>query len=98
MFDFVPKYMILATYPRPPSAFILSPHARAIHSPMVEGGEDKAETDIIAFVAENVAPYKKLRGGVVFTDVIPKSASGKILRWVVVVVGNDWGGGGGGGG
>lgn len=33
---------------------------------------------------EKLAPHKKLRGGVVFTDVVPKSASGKILRRLVV--------------
>ena len=31
------------------------------------------------FVAEHVAPYKKVRQ-VAFIDAIPKSASGKILR------------------
>jgi acyl-CoA synthetase (AMP-forming)/AMP-acid ligase II len=38
---------------------------------------------ILAFVAERVAPYKKLRA-LEFTDQIPKSASGKILRRVLV--------------
>ena len=33
----------------------------------------------MAFVAERVAPYKKVRV-VEFIDAIPKSASGKILR------------------
>ncbi|KDE04365.1 hypothetical protein MVLG_05244 [Microbotryum lychnidis-dioicae p1A1 Lamole] len=32
------------------------------------------------FVADRVAPHKKLRGGVFLLDVIPKSPSGKILR------------------
>ncbi|XP_077991034.1 uncharacterized protein LOC144445369 [Glandiceps talaboti] len=36
--------------------------------------------NVIKFVEERVAPYKKLRGGVEFIDQIPKSASGKILR------------------
>jgi acyl-CoA synthetase (AMP-forming)/AMP-acid ligase II len=35
--------------------------------------------DVMAFVAEHVAPYKKVRQ-VTFIDVVPKSASGKILR------------------
>lgn len=35
--------------------------------------------DVIAFVAENVAPHKKVRR-VEFVDVIPKSSAGKILR------------------
>ena len=38
------------------------------------------EKDVEIFVDENVAPYKKLRGGVKFIDEIPKSLSGKILR------------------
>jgi acyl-coenzyme A synthetase/AMP-(fatty) acid ligase len=36
--------------------------------------------EVVDFIAGKVAPYKKLRGGVVFTDSIPKSPSGKILR------------------
>lgn len=32
------------------------------------------------WVKERVAPYKRLDGGIVFTDQIPKSATGKILR------------------
>jgi acyl-coenzyme A synthetase/AMP-(fatty) acid ligase len=32
------------------------------------------------FVKKNAAQYKQLRGGVVFIEAIPKSASGKILR------------------
>ena len=39
--------------------------------------------DVMAFTAEHVAPYKKVRA-VAFTDSIPKSASGKILRRVLV--------------
>ncbi|GIH08062.1 AMP-dependent synthetase [Rhizocola hellebori] len=35
--------------------------------------------DIMSYVAERVAPYKKVRA-VSFVDTIPKSASGKILR------------------
>ena len=38
------------------------------------------ERDVEIFVDENVAAYKKLRGGVQFIDEIPKSLSGKILR------------------
>ncbi|MCP9274355.1 4-coumarate--CoA ligase family protein [Mycolicibacterium arenosum] len=40
---------------------------------------DLSEDDVMRFVAENVAPYKKVRQ-VAFIDAIPKSASGKILR------------------
>ena len=39
-----------------------------------------------AWVSERVAPHKKLRGGIVFVDAIPKTASGKILRREVVAM------------
>jgi acyl-CoA synthetase (AMP-forming)/AMP-acid ligase II len=39
--------------------------------------------DVMDFVAQRVAPYKRLRA-VAFRDAIPKSASGKILRRVLV--------------
>ena len=41
------------------------------------------EAEVMAFVAERVSPYKKIRR-VEFTDVIPKSPSGKILRRLLV--------------
>ncbi|XP_013145789.1 PREDICTED: 4-coumarate--CoA ligase 1-like [Papilio polytes] len=41
------------------------------------------EEDIMAFVAERVAPYKRLKE-VKFIDEIPKNPSGKILRRVLV--------------
>ena len=41
---------------------------------------DISPEGVVEFVAERVAPHKKLRGGVEFVDKIPKSASGKILR------------------
>jgi 4-coumarate--CoA ligase len=47
-----------------------------------ESGKETEETktEIYEWVKERVAPYKRLDGGLVFTDTIPKSASGKILR------------------
>ncbi|GAB2473616.1 AMP-binding protein [Promicromonospora xylanilytica] len=42
-------------------------------------GESLSEGEVIAYVAEQVAPYKKVRS-VEFIDAVPKSASGKILR------------------
>lgn len=41
--------------------------------------EDLTEDDIVAFVAERVAPYKKIRR-VQFIGRVPRAASGKILR------------------
>lgn len=40
-------------------------------------------SEIISWAEKKSAPHKKLRGGVVMIDVIPKSASGKILRRVL---------------
>jgi acyl-CoA synthetase (AMP-forming)/AMP-acid ligase II len=45
--------------------------------------EPLTEGEIMAFVAERVAPYKKVRA-VELVDEIPKSASGKILRRVLI--------------
>jgi acyl-CoA synthetase (AMP-forming)/AMP-acid ligase II len=49
---------------------------------VVKSGE-VTEDEIMSFVAEHVAPHKKIRI-VEFTEEIPKSASGKILRRVLV--------------
>lgn len=45
--------------------------------------EEVSEDDIMSYVAERVAPHKKIRR-VEITDEIPKSASGKILRRILV--------------
>jgi acyl-coenzyme A synthetase/AMP-(fatty) acid ligase len=42
-------------------------------------GADLTAAEVTAFVAERVAPYKKVRA-VEFVDAIPRSAAGKILR------------------
>ncbi|XP_074645700.1 putative 4-coumarate--CoA ligase 1 [Tubulanus polymorphus] len=42
-----------------------------------------SEIDIANFVSSKVTDLKKLRGGVVIVDEIPKSASGKILRRIL---------------
>ena len=42
-------------------------------------GMELTEADVIEYVAERVAPYKKVRQ-VEFIDAVPKAASGKILR------------------
>jgi len=41
---------------------------------------DERKQEIYEWVKERVAPYKRLDGGIVFTEAVPKSASGKILR------------------
>ncbi|KAM0460034.1 hypothetical protein ACHAO4_002163 [Trichoderma viride] len=39
-----------------------------------------SETELVDYVAKKVASHKRLRGGVAFTDVIPRNPTGKILR------------------
>ncbi len=46
-------------------------------------GSELSEEELIAWVSEHVSPQKKIRK-VEFTDIIPKSLSGKILRRVLV--------------
>ena len=43
-------------------------------------GDVPSAEEIKAFIKDNMATHKQLRGGVIFLDEIPKSASGKILR------------------
>ncbi|KAG5987803.1 hypothetical protein E4U43_004932, partial [Claviceps pusilla] len=38
---------------------------------------------ILEFMDQRLSPYKRLSGGIVFTDSIPKSASGKILHRMI---------------
>lgn len=48
-----------------------------------EEAMNMTEGDVYEWVKERVAPYKRLDGGVVFIDAVPKSASGKILRRIL---------------
>jgi acyl-CoA synthetase (AMP-forming)/AMP-acid ligase II len=67
------------------TAVIPSPEERTGEVPkafVVLKGEATAD-ELMAFVAEHVAPYKKVRR-LEFVDQIPKSASGKILRRILV--------------
>jgi acyl-CoA synthetase (AMP-forming)/AMP-acid ligase II len=45
-------------------------------------GDDAApsEAEVSKLVAEQLASYKRLEGGIVFVPAIPKNASGKILK------------------
>ena len=52
---------------------------KATRTLTLKGGATVDEEQVMAFVADNVAPYKKVRR-VEFIDAIPKSSSGKILR------------------
>jgi len=67
--------------------------AAVIPSPDDEAGEvpkafvvlkgETGEKDLLDYVAERVAPYKKIRR-LAFVEAVPKSASGKILRRLLV--------------
>ena len=65
------------------AAVVPSPHDEAGEVPKAvvvpEDGAGLEGRDVIDYVAERVAPYKKVRR-VAFRDEIPTSASGKILR------------------
>jgi len=56
------------------------PRAYVVRKP---GSDGLTESEVEAWVRERVAPYKQLRGGVVFVDAIPKNPTGKILRKVL---------------
>jgi acyl-CoA synthetase (AMP-forming)/AMP-acid ligase II len=58
-----------------PKAFVV----RGVGALAAGGDTDLTEQQVMDFVAGHVAPYKKIRR-VEFIDVVPKSASGKILR------------------
>ena len=78
----------LLTHPSISDAAVISrPDESAGDLPLayvvLKPGKQITEKDIQSFIAERVAPHKQLRGGVVFVDTIPKSASGKILRRIL---------------
>ncbi|KAK6167711.1 hypothetical protein SNE40_021675 [Patella caerulea] len=50
---------------------------------VLKKGVQLTAEEIQEFVHKQVAPHKKLRGGVEFVEQIPKSASGKILRRIL---------------
>ncbi|KAF2200694.1 amp dependent CoA ligase [Delitschia confertaspora ATCC 74209] len=47
------------------------------------GAPKPTEQEVIDYCAERLAKYKKLEGGVAFVEMIPKTASGKILKRVL---------------
>lgn len=47
---------------------------------VLKSGVSATVDEIKDWMKPKVAPFKRLEGGIVFTDSIPKSASGKILR------------------
>jgi acyl-CoA synthetase (AMP-forming)/AMP-acid ligase II len=80
---------LLLTHPAvADTAVIPSPDDEAGEVPkafvVLRQGREAAPEELMSFVAERVAPHKKVRL-VEFIDQIPKSPSGKILRRVLVV-------------
>jgi len=79
---------VLAAHPSVSDAAVIpSPDPRTGEIPkayvVLKPGTQATETELMDYVAERVAPYKKVRQ-LVFVDAIPKSASGKILRRVLI--------------
>ncbi|WP_415856992.1 AMP-binding protein [Sinomonas sp. G460-2] len=75
---------LLLTHPRVADAAVIGVRAddgeEVPKAFIVRQGEaELVDEDVMAFVEERVAPYKRVRF-VEFVDAIPKSASGKILR------------------
>jgi len=66
-------------------AVVRSPDEEAGEVPkaFVVGDESLSADEVMSFVAERVSPHKKVRR-VEFVDQIPKAASGKILRRVLI--------------
>lgn len=50
---------------------------------VLKPGHSATADDIAAFVSEKVSRFKRITGGVVFLEAIPKNPSGKILRKVL---------------
>jgi 4-coumarate--CoA ligase len=58
------------------------PRAYIVPAQGVKTGK-KLEGEVSEWLNGRVAPYKRLRGGIVWVDEIPKSAAGKVLRRVL---------------
>ncbi|XP_011183129.1 uncharacterized protein LOC105212683 [Zeugodacus cucurbitae] len=71
-----PKILEAAVIPRPDEVAGELPRAVVV----LREGTKATEEEIYNYVAERVAEYKRLDGGIVFTNEIPKSLTGKILR------------------
>ncbi len=74
-----PKVLDAAVIPKPESKGAVGEIPKAFIVPKPEYKDDLTEKEIIDWVAERIAPYKKIRE-VEFIDQIPRVLSGKILR------------------
>ena len=78
---------LLASHPKVNDAAVIGIYSPSLASevprayvvPVGEPSEQLAK-ELVRYVHERVAQHKRLRGGVVFIDEVPKSGSGKILR------------------
>lgn len=75
---------ILLTHPKIKDAAVIGiPDERAGEKALayvVRVDETLTENDVLEYVAKTTSPAKRLHGGVLFTELIPKNPSGKILR------------------
>ena len=46
-------------------------------------GKMATEEEIKNYVAERLSKYKRLEGGVVFLDALPRNANGKLLKRIL---------------
>lgn len=74
-----PKILEAAVFGIPHPLNGESPRALVVLRPNMEATEE----EIYNYVAEKVAVYKKLDGGIIFATEIPKNPTGKILRKVL---------------
>lgn len=56
------------------------PRAYIVLQPTATSTRSSPGKEIASWLAERVAPHKRLAGGVVIVESIPKNPSGKILR------------------
>lgn len=80
---------LLVSHPKIADAAVIGiqDDSRATEVPMAfivsRGAYKITAEEVQAFVRNNLANHKHLRGGVVLVDDIPKSASGKILKKIL---------------
>lgn len=60
-----------------------APKAYIVKASSITTPDDELKSQLQAYVTDRKARYKRLRGGIEFVDMIPKSGSGKILRRIL---------------
>jgi acyl-coenzyme A synthetase/AMP-(fatty) acid ligase len=60
-----------------------APRAFVLRAPKVTAS-DLTEEDVRAFMAEKLAKFKALDGGIVFVDAIPKNVTGKTVKKLLI--------------